>query len=199
MVLKLDQEKIARALTDVRAGSSDFDLNPTLKFRATSPPKPAGVLLPLIEREAGPSLILTKRSTYMTHHPGQIALPGGRVEPDDRDHIAAALREADEEIGLPADSVKVLGELPTHGTVSNYTMYPVVGLVERSFPIVMDQGEVAEVFEVPLSHVLDLTKYALQSRVWSGQKRSFLTVAYGPYYIWGATAHILRSFADRMA
>ncbi|MBU2866706.1 CoA pyrophosphatase [Pacificibacter marinus] len=198
MVTRIDRLKIERALSLDGRPSSDFDLNPKARPKAVVL-KPAGVLLPIVERDYGLQLILTKRSSTIKHHPGQIAFPGGRVDPTDATHIAAALREADEEIGLPPENVDVLGELPSHETISNYTMHPVVGWVTQNFTPRLEAAEVSEMFEVPLLHVLDISNYTIQSRIWRRQVRKFYTVPYGPYYIWGATARVLRSFAQKVS
>lgn len=199
MVMRIDRLGIERALShDGGRPSSDFDLNPEARPNTVFL-KPAGVLLPIIERDNGLQLILTKRSATIKHHPGQIAFPGGRVDPTDATHIAAALREADEEIGLPPENVEVLGELPCHETVSNYVMHPVVGWVTQDFTPCLEAAEVSEVFEVPLEHVLNMLNYTVQSRIWRGQVRKFYTVPYGPYYIWGATARVLQSFAQKVS
>jgi 8-oxo-dGTP pyrophosphatase MutT (NUDIX family) len=198
MVMRIDRLSIERALTQVGRPSSDFDLNPEARPKPAAL-KRAGVLLPIIERRSGLNLILTKRSSTIRNHPGQIAFPGGRVDPSDSGHIAAALREADEEIGLPPCLVEVLGELPTHETVSNYTMHPVVGWVTQNFTPRLEEAEVSEIFEVPLAHVLDRANYSIQSRIWRRQARQFYTVPYGPYYIWGATARVLRAFAEKVS
>jgi 8-oxo-dGTP pyrophosphatase MutT (NUDIX family) len=196
MGAQFNRSYIERVLANEGHPSSDYDLNPGTKPNKIIP-KPAGVLLPLIERPSGLHLILTKRSATIRHHPGQIAFPGGRVDPEDSTHIDAALREADEEIGLPPHSVDVLGELPSHVTISNYRMHPVVGWVNRDFTPRAEEAEVSEIFEVPVMHVLDLSKYQIQSRFWRGQQRAFYTVPFGPYYIWGATAQVLRAFAQK--
>ncbi|RPE64697.1 8-oxo-dGTP pyrophosphatase MutT (NUDIX family) [Pacificibacter maritimus] len=196
MGVQLSRLHIERVLAKAGHPSSDFDLNTNIEL-PKAPLKAAGVLLPLIERASGTNLILTKRSATIRNHPGQIAFPGGRVDPGDRDHVAAAIREADEEIGLPPHTVDVLGELPSHVTISNYEMHPVVGWVRQDFTPQAEEAEVSEIFEVPLRHVLDLSKYKVQSRFWRDQKRSFYTVPFGPYYIWGATARVLRSFAEK--
>lgn len=144
-------------------------------------------------------LLLTKRSSQLRHHPGQIALPGGKVDPSDAGEVGAALREAEEEIGLPRDAVDVLGTLPAHRTVTGYTVTPVVGLVTRAFDPVAEPGEVDEVFQVPLSHILDRQNYTIQGRIWRGTHRHYYAVPYGPYYIWGATARMLLELAERAA
>ena len=160
--------------------------------------RPAGVLAPVIIRDGVAELILTKRSSALKHHPGQIAFPGGKQDENDDDVVAAALREAHEEIGLPPNLVDVLGTLPTHETVTGFQVTPVIGLVREEFVITAEPGEVEEVFFVPLSHVLKEANFSVQSRRWRGQMRSYYAVPYGPYYIWGATARMLRAWTDRM-
>lgn len=180
------------------AGSSDFDLNPEMSLPQARKLRPAGVLVPISLASGAPRVILTKRSSALKHHPGQIAFPGGKVDEVDRDVTHTALREAWEEIGLPQDLPEVLGALPTHETVTSFTVTPVVALLRSEFDIRPEAGEVAEVFSVPLSHVLDPANYIIESRRWRGTRRRYYTVPYGPYYIWGATARMLRQFADRM-
>ncbi|MEX5562663.1 CoA pyrophosphatase [Pseudophaeobacter sp. 1A16562] len=180
------------------AGSSDFDLNPEMSLPQARRLRPAGVLVPISLASGAPRVILTKRSSALKHHPGQIAFPGGKVDEGDRDVTHTALREAWEEIGLPQDLPEVLGALPTHETVTSFTVTPVVALLRSEFDIRPEAGEVAEVFSVPLSHVLDPANYIIESRRWRGTRRRYYTVPYGPYYIWGATARMLRQFADRM-
>ncbi|CUH51495.1 CoA pyrophosphatase [Shimia marina] len=187
------------ALSRDSAASSDFDLNPDVVLPKGRKLRPAGVLVP-IEIKAGiPQVILTKRSSHLKHHPGQIAFPGGKQDEADADVIAAALREAREEIGLPSENVEVLGTLPTHETVTSFLVTPVLGLVRDTFDVIPEPGEVEEVFTVPLSHVTDPARFSVQSRRWQGQRRHYYTVPFGPYYIWGATARILRGFAERVA
>lgn len=178
--------------------SSDFDLNPDVVLPQGRKLRPAGVLVPLELRQGALHVILTKRASHLKHHPGQIAFPGGKQDKSDADVVAAALREAHEEIGLPSKNVEVLGTLPTHETVTNFIVTPVLGLVRDRFSIVPEPGEVDEVFSVPLAHVTDPARFSIQSRRWMGHKRSYFTVPFGPYYIWGATARIMRGLAERM-
>lgn len=177
-------------------GSSDFDLNPDTVLPDGRVLRPAGVLAAIMETERGPSLLLTKRAAALKHHPGQIAFPGGKQDEGDADIIATALREADEEIGLKPENVEVLGTLPPHETVTSFDVTPVVGFVKEPFTIMPERGEVDEVFSVPLDHVLNPDNYLIQSRRWRGHKRHYFVVPYGPYYIWGATARMLRAWTE---
>ena len=192
------QSKLAAALAAVVDPSSDFDLNPDVVLPAGRMLRDAGVLVPIVARPEGATVILTKRSSALKHHPGQIAFPGGKVDPGDDGVIGAALREAEEEIGLPASEVSVLGTMSPHETVTAFQVTPVVALVSPGFTAVPEIGEVAEVFEVPLAHLTDVKQFSIQSRRWHGARRHYFTVPWGPYYIWGATARMLRGLADRM-
>ena len=188
---------VVAALTTDSEPTSDFDLNPGV-FTPTGQTRPAGVLIPIEERGGALHVILTKRSSALKHHPGQVAFPGGKVDPSDADVTAAALREAHEEIGLSPANVTVLGYLPTHDTVTNFRVTPVVGRVLAPFQVRPEAGEVAEVFSVPLSHLADPANYSQQGRRWQGRTRYYYTVPWGPFYIWGATARICRVLADRL-
>lgn len=173
--------------------SSDFDL--TGEAPPTTRPRPAGVLAAI--RPDG-RLLLTRRASGLRHHPGQIALPGGKVDPGDDGPVGAALREAHEEIGLPPDRVELLGTLPAHLTVTGFTMTPVLGLIDAEFRPIPEAGEVAEVFEVPLSHIADPANYHVERRRWRGDWRAYRVAPWGPYYIWGATARVLYGLARQL-
>lgn len=189
------RDRLLKALAVPSGPSSDFDLNP-------------GVLIPDVElRQAGVlaafdalsgDLILTKRSSQLRHHPGQIALPGGKVDPGDEDAVAAALREAHEEVGLDPAQVEVLGTTASHRTVTNFAMVPVIGLIHGPFYPIPEAGEVDEVFLVPFDHIANPENYLIKRRLWRGHWRSYHIVPYGPYYIWGATARVLHSLAMRL-
>lgn len=190
--------RLVRALLPESEPSSDFDLNPDVTMPADRVLRPAGVLVPVQMARGEPHVILTKRASHLKHHPGQIAFPGGKQDEGDKDVVAAALREAWEEIGLPQQNVDVVGTLPAHETVTSFMVTPVLGLVTDPFVVKPEKGEVDEVFRVPLSHVVRAENFLVQSRRWRGRQRHYFTVPFGPYYIWGATARILRGLAERM-
>lgn len=179
-------------------GSSDFDLNPDTVLPPGRKLRPAGVLVPVSLAHPEPRVILTKRSSALKHHPGQIAFPGGKQDQGDVDVTATALREAEEEIGLPRDLPRILGHMPTHETVTSFSVTPVIAILDQTFDVVPERGEVDEVFSVPLDHVMRPENYIVESRRWQGQQRYYYTVPFGPYYIWGATARMLRALAARM-
>jgi 8-oxo-dGTP pyrophosphatase MutT (NUDIX family) len=193
-----DRVRLEAALLQNSTASSDFDLNPDVVLPEGRKLRPAGVLVPVIAGPQGAEVLLTKRSSRLKHHPGQIAFPGGKQDEGDADVIAAALREAEEEVGLPRGHVEVLGTLPTHETVTGFLVTPVIGWIDRDFDVQPEPGEVAEVFRVPLAHVTNVALFTIQSRRWRGTRRHYYTVPFGPYYIWGATARILRGLAHRM-
>ncbi|MCX7646700.1 MAG: CoA pyrophosphatase [Rhodobacteraceae bacterium] len=191
-------EALVRAARREGSESSDFDLNPGFALPEGRALRPAGVLLGVIDAPV-PAVVLTRRSSRLKHHPGQIALPGGKVDPGDGGPVGAALREAEEEIGLPRSAVEVVGLLPGHETVTGFAVTPVLARIAAPFRPVPEAGEVDEVFTVPLAHLADPANYTVQSRLWRGQRRFYYAVPWGPYYIWGATARILRGLADRLA
>jgi 8-oxo-dGTP pyrophosphatase MutT (NUDIX family) len=153
---------------------------------------PAAVLVPIVDHADGLTVLLTERAPDLRHHPGQISFPGGRLEPGDADAVAAALRESEEEIGLPASAVEVLGFLPDHLIVTGYAVTPVVGFVAPGTPLRLDPVEVAGVFEVPLAFVLDPANHRLRRRpLGGGATIDLYDVPYGGHNIWGATAGML--------
>ncbi|MGC3964307.1 MAG: CoA pyrophosphatase [Rhodocyclaceae bacterium] len=159
-------------------------------------PARAAVLIPIVERAGALSLLLTRRSDHLYHHPGQISFPGGSVEPGDDDEVAAALRETEEETGLPRGAVNVLGRLPSYATITGFRIAPVVGLIQAPFVLVPDAFEVAEVFEVPLAFVTDPRNYQCHRIERAGVVREFYAVPHAGRFIWGATAGMLAMFCD---
>lgn len=192
------KNRLVQALACNSGASSDFDLNPDIVLPENRSLRAAGVLVAIELLDDVPHVILTKRASHLKHHPGQIAFPGGKQDEGDPDVMAAALREAWEEIALPPENVEVLGLLPAHETVTSFLVTPVIGLVRAPFVDRPEEGEVEEIFRVPLQHVADRRFYSTQSRRWRGRQRHYFTVPFGPYYIWGATARILRGLAERM-
>jgi 8-oxo-dGTP pyrophosphatase MutT (NUDIX family) len=169
---------------------------------------PASVLVPLVQRPDGLHVLLTQRTDHLRDHAGQIAFPGGRVEPEDADAVAAALREAEEEIGLPPSAVDVIGRLPHYATITNYIVTPVVALVRPPFTLRLDAYEVAEAFEVPLQFLMTPAHHQRHEFELQGQRRQFLSMpwdgraGYGRprrYFIWGATASMLRNLYGFLA
>ena len=154
---------------------------------------PAAVLVGLVARREGPAVILTRRTEHLCNHAGQISLPGGRIEACDAGPAEAALREAREEIGLSPERVELLGCLPPHTTVTGFHVYPFVGWIEELGELAIDRNEVAEVFEVPLTFILDPVNHRRDSLVVDAVRREFYVIPYAGYRIWGATAGILVS------
>jgi 8-oxo-dGTP pyrophosphatase MutT (NUDIX family) len=177
------------------ATRGDHDLNP-----GETPPsaalRPAAVLVPLIDHPGGMTVLLTQRTAHLSAHAGQISFPGGRIEADDADAIAAALRETEEEVGLPRQRVSVIGRLDTYVTGTGFEITPIVGLIEPPYPLTIDPFEVAEAFEVPLSYVLDSRNHNRTVRESAGRTRVFFVLPYEGRNIWGATAGMLVNLAE---
>ncbi len=175
----------------VPAGRSDYDLNPEFGRPDDVPLKPAAVLVPLVDRPQGVTVLLTKRTEHLNSHAGQIAFPGGLMEPYDATPEAAALRETHEETGIASHFVRMIGRLSTYETVTGYAVTPCVGVVQPDFDLVPDDFEVAEIFEVPLEFLMDSDNHQRHSGWRNGRRRHWYAMPYGDYYIWGATAGML--------
>jgi 8-oxo-dGTP pyrophosphatase MutT (NUDIX family) len=156
--------------------------------------RPASVLVPIVQRPQELSVLFTRRTANLRDHSGQISFPGGRAEPHDASPEATALREAEEEIGLDPQRVEVLGKLSDYHTRTDYRVTPVVGLVATGFELRLDAREVDEVFEVPLSFLLDPAHHERHWREFQGRRLHYFAIPYRDYYIWGATAGMLVNF-----
>jgi 8-oxo-dGTP pyrophosphatase MutT (NUDIX family) len=178
----------------------DFDLNPELKAWAEKqpPPRPAAVLVPVVKRDVL-TVLFTERTAHLPSHAGQISFPGGKIDEGDGGPLATALREAEEEIGLAASFIEPLGYLDPYSTGTGYRIVPVVALVSPGFTLQPNPGEVADVFEVPLSFLLEPRNYVRHTRAWQGRERAYYAVPYNERYIWGATAGMLNNFHTRLS
>lgn len=185
------REPCATPRADWRDGSLNLESRAPMPSVVTAHPRPAAVLVPIIEHETGLTILLTRRADNLSQHPGQISFPGGRVDPTDDDITSAALRETEEEIGLSRQRIELVGFLPDHLIVSGYRITPVVGFVKPGFQLRLDPAEVADVFEMPLRHLLDERNHVRRRRRFRGADIELTDVPFGPHQIWGATAGML--------
>ena len=188
----------AEAASLREATRGDHDLNPGMTPPSTAL-RPAAVLVPLIDRKEGMAVLLTQRTPHLTAHAGQISFPGGRIEESDADATEAALRETEEEVGLTRDHVTVIGRLDTYVTGTGFEITPVVGIVKVPFSLAIDPFEVSEVFEVPLSFVVDPKNHRRTTRDFEQRTRVFFVLPYKGRNIWGATAGMLVNLAEVLA
>lgn len=186
----------AAALREATRG--DHDLNPGMTPPSTAL-RPAAVLVPLIDHAEGMSVLLTQRTPHLSAHAGQISFPGGRIEQSDANAIEAALRETEEEVGVTRDHVRVIGRLDTYVTGTGFEITPVVGIVKVPFPLTIDPFEVSEVFEVPLSFVVDPNNHRRTTRDFEQRTRIFFVLPFEGRNIWGATAGMLVNLAEVLA
>lgn len=161
-------------------------------------PTPAAVLVPVVDRPS-PTVILTLRPQTMRKHPGQISFPGGRIDPGDDGPVSAALREAEEEIGLPPAKVEIIGVADRYRTVTGFEVIPVVGVVPPDLPLVAHAGEVEAMFEAPLRFLLDPANQVQREAQWRGQTRRYYEIDYQGRRIWGATAAMIVNLSRRLA
>jgi len=197
--MTLDRDWIVQRISNTDTFSErpavrgDHDLNPDLRpeLRSGPPLRRAAVLVGLVERTEGLTILLTRRTDHLEHHPGQISFPGGHVEAADADAVATALRETEEEIGLAPAHIEVLGRLDTYITRTGFEITPVVALIKPPFELVPDTHEVAEVFEVPMPFLMNPSNHLRHLREFEGAPRYFYAMPYEDYYIWGATAGMI--------
>jgi 8-oxo-dGTP pyrophosphatase MutT (NUDIX family) len=166
-------------------------------FMVGKPLRRAAVLVAIVAREH-PTVLLTQRTEHLPSHAGQVAFPGGKLEPDDADAIAAAIREAQEEIGLEARFVEPIGFLDALRTHTGFHVDPVVAVVQPGFELTLDVSEVADAFEVPLGFLMNASNHQLQSRMRNGRERRFYAMPFGERYIWGATASMIKNMQLRL-
>lgn len=165
----------------------------------TEPLTAAAVLVPIVLHAGGPTVLLTQRTAHLRDHAGQISFPGGRIEPDDPSVVHAALRETQEEVGLAPQYVEIIGYLPEYRTSTGFSVTPVVAFVTPPFSLQPDPFEVAEVFEVPLAFLADPANHQQHEVHWRGRLRKYYAMPYGDYFIWGATAGMIKSLCDYLA
>jgi 8-oxo-dGTP pyrophosphatase MutT (NUDIX family) len=192
--------EVPPALTDPQAKGArgDLDLNPSMWERVgVSATKPAAVLVAIIDRSE-PTVLFTMRTKELASHAGQIAFPGGKIEPADESPVAAALREAKEEIGLAPVLIEPIGYLDLYLTFSGFRILPTVARVKSDFTLTLNPSEVTEAFEVPLGFLMNAENIQRHSRDWKGITREYYAIPFGERYIWGITAGIVRNLYDRV-
>lgn len=192
MTISLDQLRAAAAPEPLQGVVVQEDGSDALALT------PAAVLFPIVQHATGLTVLLTQRTAHLKDHAGQISFPGGRVEPEDLSPLHTALRETEEEIGLARRHVEALGYLPEYRTGTGFAVTPVLALVQPPFELQLDPFEVAEAFEVPLAFLLDPANHQQHSLHYRGALRSYYAMPWGEYFIWGATAGMIRSLCARM-
>lgn len=188
----------AKAMTQPERG--DFDLNPQFRDsdKQTALLRPAAVLVPIVDRPTGLTVLLTRRSTNLSSHAGQVAFPGGRVDPEDDGPVGAAIRETFEETGIPASFITPIGLLDPYETGTGFAIVPVVGVLREGCTPRANPGEVDEIFEVPLAFLMDTANHQRHSGVWQGRERRYYAMPYESHNIWGATAGMIVNLRERL-
>lgn len=188
----------AKALTKPERG--DFDLNPAYRDEEIAAPllRPAAVLVPIIDRPGGLTVLLTRRSANLSNHAGQVAFPGGRIDPGDDGPVGAALRETEEETGIPPAFITPVGLLDPYQTGTGFVIVPVVGVLREGCQPRANPAEVDEIFEVPLDFLMDTANHQRHSGVWQGRERRYYAMPYETHNIWGATAGMIVNLRERL-
>lgn len=177
----------------------DFDLNPQWREVDAAPLlRPAAVLVPIVDRPGGPTVLLTRRSPHLSSHAGQVAFPGGRIDDTDDGPVGAALRETEEETGITADFITPVGLLDPYETGSGFVIVPVVAVLREGCTPRANPGEVDEIFEVPLSFLMDTANHQRHSGVWQGRERRYYAMPFDGHNIWGATAGMIVNLRERL-
>ncbi len=195
--LKRNVLRVDELMENERAKLGDHTLNPHSSMPREAV-EPAAVLMPIILREDEPTVLFTKRADHLTRHAGQVSFPGGRLHVEDADLVATALRETEEEVGIRPMEVEIAGFLDVYETGTGYRILPVVGFVKPGFALAPDPREVEAIFEVPLSFLMNPDNHQRHVGIWSGRRREYYAMPYAGYYIWGATAGMLRNFYERI-
>jgi 8-oxo-dGTP pyrophosphatase MutT (NUDIX family) len=189
------EERLRHAILKTPPPRGDSDLNPGMR-----PLRPdlidAAVLIPLIQRDEGPTVLLTRRTAHLRDHGGQIAFPGGRRDLTDASLIETALRETEEEVAIARHQVQVLGQMVPYVTRTGYTVTPVIGSINPPITPRPEPREVDEIFEVPLHFLLNRANHQRHSQEVAGVKRHFYAIPFGNFYIWGATAGMIVNLTD---
>ena len=202
---EFDADRLRKMAGQMTAGAADDSLhgdhalNPDVAaLLEGSDLREAAVLIPVVNRRSGAGLLLTRRSEAMRKHSGQIAFPGGAVDPGDASPEAAAMRETREEIGLTADAIETLGRLPPYLTATGFRITPVLALISPDYELAINEEEVDAAFEVPFSFAMNPENHKRESRLWQGKKRFYYSITYKEHYIWGVTAGIVRVLYERL-
>jgi 8-oxo-dGTP pyrophosphatase MutT (NUDIX family) len=188
---------LARAVGPGSGKRGDWDFAGNADAPYPTPLTPAAVLIAVVAHDR-PTVLFTRRTAHLRAHAGQVAFPGGRIDPDDAGPVAAALREAHEEIALPPAAVTVIGTTDCYATGTGYDITPVIGIVPAGLALVPAAAEVASIFEVPLDVLLDPANHELRQSDWQGRLRSYYVIAWETYEIWGATAAIVVNLSRRL-
>lgn len=191
--------RAARQNGDMDTDYGDHRLNPDLRDLIVRPGlRDAAVLIPVVDHGGEASVLLTKRTEKLRSHSGQVAFPGGAIDPTDASPEDAAVRETLEEIGLGAADIDVVGRMPDYVSGSGYRIAPVLGIVRPDYFLTINEDEVDDAFEVPLSFLMNPANHRRESRIWQDRERFFYTMPFGERYIWGVTAGIIRTLYERL-